>query len=148
VTLVSLDAEHLLTMSRSQLDDLFRASPPGDIPRGAGEGTVLAAPGTAVAAPVARLAHLLAWQGKVVDPDKGELRNRVSPLGLLAIRARVYVGTSLFDGEDTIVLDYSKTSLVARFVRDEIRLVGPSLYLGVVYWDGARILNFALQFAR
>jgi hypothetical protein len=146
VTLVSPDVEQLLTMSQRQLDDLFRASPAGEIPRGVGEGTVLAATGTPVASPVARLAHLLAWQGKVVDPDKGELRNRVSPLGLLAITAKVYVGTSLLDGEETIVLDYSKTSLIAHFIRDEIRLVGPSLYLGVVYWDGAKILNFSLQF--
>lgn len=144
---MSPDVEQLLTMSQRRLDDLFRSSPAGEIPRGAGEGTVLAAPGTPVAGPVARLAHLLAWQGKVVDADKGELRNRVSPLGLLAIKAKVYVGTSLLDGEKTIVLDYSKTSLIAHFVRDEIRLVGPSLYLGVVYWDGAKILNFSLQFA-
>lgn len=144
---MSPDARQLLTMSQLQLDGLFRSSPVGEIPRGVGEGTVLAAPGTPVAGPVARLAHLLAWQGKVVDPDKGELRNRISPLGLLAIRAKVYVGTSLFDGEKAIILDYSKTSLIAHFVRDEIRLVGPSLYLGVVFWDGAKILNFSLQFA-
>ena len=147
MTRPSLRVENLMTMSQGELDDLFRESPTGDIPAGAGRGTVVLAPGTAVTAPAARLIHALAWQGKIVDPDKGELRNRISPLGIPAIKAEVYLGTSLFDGRKSIVLDYSKTSLVARLVRDEIRLVGSSLYLGLVFWDYAKVLNFTLDFS-
>ena len=44
------------------------------------------------------------------------------------------------------MLDYSQTSIVAHWIRDEIRLVSPGLYLGVVFWDRRKILNFALQF--
>jgi hypothetical protein len=44
------------------------------------------------------------------------------------------------------VLDYSQTSLVAKHIRDEIRQIGPGMYLGVVYWDKNRTINFALQF--
>ncbi len=45
------------------------------------------------------------------------------------------------------MLDYSETSLVAHWVRDEIRLIQPpGLYLGVVYWDKSRLIDFALQF--
>jgi hypothetical protein len=147
LTRATLDVEGLLTMSQEELDDLFRESPTGDIPAGVGVGTVVLAPGSPVARPAAGLIHALAWQGKIVDPDRGELRNRISPLGIPAIRAKVYVGTSLFDGRESIVLDYSKTSLIAHFVRDEIRLIGPSFYLGVVFWDNARLLNFTLDFS-
>ena len=31
-------------------------------------------------------------------------------------------------------------------VRDEIRLIGPNRYLGVVYWGKKRLINFALEF--
>ena len=63
-----------------------------------------------------------------------------------AIVAQVYKTESWFDGKDCIVLDYSKTSLLAEHIRDEIREIGPGMYLGVVYWDKTRTINFALQF--
>jgi len=31
-------------------------------------------------------------------------------------------------------------------IRDEIREVAPGLYLGVVFWDRLKILNFSLNF--
>jgi len=34
--------------------------------------------------------------------------------------------------------------VVAHWIRDEIRLVAPGLYLGLVFWDKERILGFAL----
>jgi len=63
-----------------------------------------------------------------------------------AIAADVYTGRSWFDGADCIVLDYSKRSLLARFVRDEIRRVAPGLYLGLVYLGKKRLIYFTLQF--
>ena len=48
------------------------------------------------------------------------------------------------DGEETIVIDYSKTSFVARKIRDEIREIEPGVYLGKVWWSRTRILDFAL----
>jgi hypothetical protein len=45
------------------------------------------------------------------------------------------------------VLDYSKRSLVARWVRDEIRRVAPGLYLGLVYLKRTRLIYFTLQFS-
>jgi hypothetical protein len=141
-----VDVPKLLEMSSEELDTLFRASPPGEIPSGEAEGTVLVATGTQIAGPAEKLIELLVWQGKVFDPEKGELLNEVGPLGTKAIRAKVYKEPSWLDGEETIVLDYSKTSLVARWIRDEIREVSPGLYLGLVYWERNRILHFALQF--
>ena len=68
------------------------------------------------------------------------------PTGLNAIIARVYKGPSWLDGKECIVLDYSDTSLLAHWIRDEIRQIGPGTYLGKVYWDGKRLIDFALQF--
>jgi len=139
-------AEEIVDMSQEDVDALFRASPAGDIPAGEGRGTVIYHPSTERAEIAEKLVHLIAWQGKIFDPEKGELHNKVCPLHLKAIRAKVYKDKSWFDGNEAIILDYSHTSLVAHWIRDEMRLVGDGLYLGVVYWEQNRILNFALQF--
>jgi hypothetical protein len=141
-----LEVPDLLRMNPDELDDLFRASPPGPIPTGEANGTVLLQPGTELAGPAAKLLHLVAWKGKVFDPEKGELLNEISPLGIKAVRAKVYKEASWLDGRESIVLDYSDTSLVAHWIRDEIRLVAPRVYLGIVYWERAKILDFALEF--
>ena len=80
------------------------------------------------------------------DAKTGQLKNRIGPFGLNAIIAKVYKAASWLDGKECIVLDYSQTSLVAHWIRDEIRLIGPGLYLGKVYWDKARLIDFALKF--
>ena len=89
---------------------------------------------------------MFAWQGKIFDAQAGLLRNHILAFGLSAIVAKVYVAPSWLDQRDCIVLDYSQTSLVAERIRDEIRLIAPGLYLGKVYWDHARLIDFALQF--
>jgi hypothetical protein len=144
---MSLTAVNLLKMSQDELDELFRASPAGPIPAGEGEGTAIFAPDTPVSDVAAKLAHLIAWKGKVFYPARGELRNEIGPTGVHAIRAKVYYGESWFDQKEAIVLDYRETSLLAHWIRDEIRLVAPGLYLGIVFWDKHKILDFALQFA-
>ena len=143
---MALTAVDLLDLSQTELDDLFRASPAGPIPVGEGEGTVIFAPDTVAADITAKLVHLIAWKGKIFDPARGDLRNEITPFGIDAIRAKVFYGTSWFDGAEAIIIDYSKTSLVAQWIRDEIRLVAPGLYLGVVFWDDTKILNFSLRF--
>ncbi|MBN8904147.1 MAG: hypothetical protein J0H57_24265 [Rhodospirillales bacterium] len=60
--------------------------------------------------------------------------------------ARIKQEPSWLDGKPCIVLDYSETSMVAQWIRDEIRLVAPGLYLGKVYWGKTRLIDFALQF--
>ena len=141
-------AQEIVDMPQTEVDDLFRASPAGDIPAGEAVGTVIYHPDTKLADVAEKLIHLIAWQGKILDPDNGELHNLVTPLHLKAIKAKVYKGNSWFDGNEAIVLDYSHTSLIAHYIRDEMRLVGEGLYLGIVFWDDDRILNFALQFPR
>jgi hypothetical protein len=144
--MIALDLAQLIQMSQAQLDELFRTSPAGDIPQGEGKGTAIIAPGTELSEIAAKFIHLFAWQGKVFDPAAGILRNKILPVGLQAIIAKVYKDKSWFDEKECIVLDYSQTSLIAHWIRDEIREVSPGLYLGIVYWDKAKLINFALVF--
>jgi hypothetical protein len=143
---MAYDVPQLLGMSQSQLDELFKKSPTGEIPDGEGKGTAIVAPGTNYTQDLAQFISFFAWQGKVFDAKNGVLRNKILPLGLNAIVAKVYKGESWLDGKECIVLDYSETSLVARWIRDEIRQVGPKMYLGKVYWDKKRLIDFALEF--
>lgn len=144
--MATYDAHKLLSMTQKQLDNLFKASPPGEIPQGRGEGTAIIAPGTRLATMIAWIIRRMAWQGKAFDPRKGLLKNRILGFGMQAIVARVYKEASWLDGKPCIVLDYSDTSLLARWIRDEIRQVGPNLYLGKVYWGRTRLFDFCLEF--
>jgi hypothetical protein len=130
---IGIDEATLLALTNTELDDVFRRAPAGEIPDGNMRGTVLAWPGTVVARPLALLVYLLAWQGKVVSRERHMLRNKITPLRLRLIAARLSHATSWVDGRECVLLDYSRTSLVAHMVRDEIRLVAPDLYLGVVW---------------
>lgn len=141
-----LDLAHLQTLTPDELDELFRRSPAGAIPNGEADGVVLLASGTDLTGPLSKLIHLVGWKGKVFDREQGELLNRISPVGLEAVRAKVYKEASWLDEKETIVLDYSKTSLVAQWIRDEIREVSPGVYLGLVFWERSKILHFALDF--
>ncbi len=143
---MAYDISQLLKMTGSQLDDLFARSPAGEIPNGEAQGTAIIASGTSYSQEIASLINHFAWQGKNFDAKAGQLKNRISPFGLNAIIAKVYKGPSWFDNKECIVLDYSETSLVAHWIRDEIRLIGTGFYLGRVYWDKAPLIHFALQF--
>ena len=163
----------LKSMSQAELDALFSLSPAGPIPEGDAAGEAIVCPGSFWSRIIARFVHALAWQGKVFTPDGSDaaampvrtsgtavgakpavrsatLMNKVTVAGVHAIVARVYYTASWLDGKECIVLDYSKTSLLARKIRDEIRLVEPAsrLYLGKVWWGKTRLVDFALQFPR
>lgn len=140
------DVPQLLAMSQTQLDDLFRNSPAGDIPNGPAKGTAIIAPGTTYSESIAEIISHFGWQGKVFDAQKGTLKNKIFAFGFEAIIAKIYKGPSWLDGKECIVLDYSDTSLVAQRVRDEIRLISPNFYLGKVYWGKTRTIDFCLQF--
>ncbi len=142
-----MDAAELMKMSQVELDDLFKASPAGDIPDGQAKGTAIIAPGTKFSPEIAEFISVFNWQGKTFDGKRGVLTNRILPLGLNAIVAEVYKDKSLLDGKECIVLDYSKTSLLAHWIRDEIRLVAPNFFLGKVYWGKSRLIDFCLDFS-
>jgi hypothetical protein len=148
MTRASTSVQGLLRSPGTKLDDLFRRSRAGRIPVGDSDGTVILASGSALRAAAAKLAHLIVWKGKVFDAKTGTLRNKVGPLGTPAIAAKVYYGQSWYDTKQAIILDYSRTSRVARWIRDEIREVSPGVFLGMVYWGKRRILKFVLDFTR
>lgn len=145
---MAVKLDDLTTMSQSALDDTFRRAPLGEIPDGDAQGTAILAPGTDVELPILWFARWLAWQGKYVYRPQGYLVNKVGPFGWHLIKARVYVAPSWFDNQPAIILDYSKTSLLAHKVRDEIREVSSGLYLGIVYYGTYKTINFVLQFAQ
>ena len=145
---MTTDAKQLLKMSQAELDTMFSAHDAGPIPDGEAKGTAIIAPGTQISGAVAELINIFAWQGKVFDAKAGLLRNHILPLGIKAIIAKVYKGPSLLDNKECIVLDYSETSLVASHIRDEIRMIEPGFYLGKVYWDKGRLIDFALDFRK
>jgi hypothetical protein len=140
------DVPELLQMPAAALDSLFSSSLPGDIPNGPAKGTAIIATGTVFSPEIAEFINLFIWQGKTFDAAKGVLRNRILPIGLSAIIAKVYLAPSWLDNKQCIVLDYSETSLVAHWIRDEIRLISPDFYLGRVYWSGKPLIHFCLQF--
>ena len=139
-----VDVPQLAASSPDELDMLFRESGAGEIPVGKTQGAVLLAPGTEIAWPAKRLIQWLVWRGKVFNPQKEDLLNIVGPFGIKSVRAKVYKDPSWFDQQETIVLDYSKTSRIARKIRDEIREVSPGVYLGLVFWGRNKILYFTL----
>ena len=138
--------EELLNLTDTQLDELFSNGTVGDIPNGQANGTAIVANGTKFSDEIAHFVNFFAWQGKTFDAANGVLRNRITHFGINAIIAKVYKGPSWFDQKECIVLDYSDTSLVARWIRDEIRLIDKDMYLGRVYWGEKPLIHFALQF--
>ena len=140
--------EKWLSLTREELDEIYRNAESGEIPRGDTRGTAILA-GSLFSKSVAALARLFAWQGKVfdifsADGQAGVLVNKITPFSLTFIVAKVYREESWLDGKDTIVIDYSKTSFFAKVIRDEIREIAPGVYLGKVWWGKRRILDFAL----
>ena len=108
------------------------------------------------------------WKGKIfyrVNPNEAILFNRIHEVNQLKERfpAHVYYGRSLFDSKKlSIVIDYTENQDIEGYrpsvdwlvnkkgfaVRDEIRKVNKSLYLGRAYVKGKFLLNFVLEEAR
>ena len=92
---MAYDVPQLLGMSQNELDALFTKSPTGEIPNGEGKGTAIVAPGTTYTQDIAQFVSHFTWQGKVFDAKNGLLRNKILPLGLNAIIAKIYKATEL-----------------------------------------------------
>lgn len=140
------DPNQFLTMSGAQLDELFRNSPAGEIPTGKTDGVAIVASGTAISDEIAHFVNFFTWKGKIFDPTKGQLINRIGIIEHPLIVAKVYKDKSWFDDKECIVIDYSKTSILAHSIRDEIREVAPGIYLGLVYLGKKKLIHFALKF--
>ena len=106
-------------------------------------GTVLYAEGFAPRLK-ARLQNL-AWKGKTF-PGDGTLINRW-PAGIEAVTAQTSMGTSLFDGQPCLVMQYAPDAPIFPGVRDELREIAPGTWLGRNYdgSNGAFMGYFLLQ---
>jgi hypothetical protein len=127
----SLDA--LAALPWPELEHLYRQATPGAVPDGFARGRVVYPPWERHGGAKARAAGLF-WRGKHFCAADGTLVNQW--LAVRAIRARVGYGASWLDGRPAIVLDYCGTSHRWADVRDEMREVGPGLYLGAMYLRG------------
>jgi hypothetical protein len=119
--------EQLARMSWPELEALYRASPPGEIPRGYLRGLAIYDPCGRLAGVRSGVSKTL-WRGKVFDACGASLVNQWC--GVQAVRAAVSYGPSCLDGGPSIVMDYRGMSHVWSDVRDELREVAPGLYLG------------------
>src|SRR5438128_11299927 len=93
---------NLTTMSQVELDELFEHSRAGEIPDGDAIGTAIVAPGTQFEAPILALTRWFAWHGKVFHRAQGRLINKVGPLGIRLVEAKLYIAPSWFDGKPAI----------------------------------------------
>jgi hypothetical protein len=113
------------------LDEQFRTGTATGEPCGKTSGKVLIANG-AMPKVKARI-QSLAWKGKTFHGD-GTFTNRW--LGFEAISATTAQGTSWFDGQPCLVMQYPEKAPIFGGVRDELREVSPGVWLGRSY-DGA-----------
>ena len=142
-------AQKLLVKTAQDLQDLYRRSEPGPLPEGSSQGAGTVSPGTEDGEASREIIALL-WQGKIftrIDDRTGTLVNK-TVVGE-TFDAKVYFGESLLDGKESIIIDYSETPFKPfRIIRDEIRRVGPGVYLGYAYLRGLDVapVIFALDF--
>jgi hypothetical protein len=123
-------SKQLIRMGKPELDYVYQLSTIGSFPTGKVRGRVILFPGTPLALPASKVARLM-WQGKIFRDGEPTAVNRF--FGLRMINAQVYQGRSWLDGRPSLILDYSKTSLLYRPYRDEIREVAPGIFLGLMY---------------
>lgn len=140
----AVTADRLVRMTESELDRLYQSAGPGVQPRGKVRGIAIVSPGSRLGPAMSRGAKLV-WQGKFFSADGQTAVNRF--FGVRAVRGKLYYGPSWVDGRTALILDYKDTSLVYGRYRDEIRQVGPNLYLGVMHTRTEPVPMFTRYFA-
>jgi short-subunit dehydrogenase len=84
----------------------------------------------------------LAWQGKRFDAETGSETNIMLPFRLPVLSSDTRVTSDTLDGRPSLLLDFSKSTKLP--IVDEIRQVGPNLYLGLDVVAGRRSAYFSL----
>lgn len=138
----------LSRMSRQQLEELFHRGAADAIPLGEATGLGLVFPGH----PTLNFLSQYIWQGKIFEASSdgvvlvNKVFGRTRTFGR-TLDARVSQAPSAFDDKPSIRLDYSGCeSILTRHLIDEIRKIGPDLYLGRGIYRGSEIGFFALYF--
>jgi hypothetical protein len=125
----AMTIDDLVHKTAPELDALYAAGIAPPIPDGRVIGRALY--------PDARLGAIrsgatrLVWQGKVFDRANARAVNKF--FGVRSVPGRLYQAESWRDGAPALILDYQGTSRIYANYRDEIRQVGPGLYLGLMY---------------
>lgn len=121
--------EGLGRLTVGQLDAVFGCGSVGVLPVGLGSGRVLVRTDTRMPQARARLQSLV-WKGKFFRCD-GTFTNQW--LGFRAVDSVVQLGTSWYDGQPCILLDYPPDAPVFGNARDELREIAPGVLLGRFY---------------
>ena len=150
--------DELLALSPDRLAALYAAASVPRLDRVSGDlrGRMLAWP-KLTRGPVAGLLRRWAassrfpWRGKSFTPgdEKGEGINRVFLDRLRLYRFETFIGRSRAGDFDALQLDYDRPQnpFFIRPIRDEIRELSPSLYLGQAWLEiGARPPSLVLYF--
>lgn len=146
-TTSTLTGKDLLKMSQEEIDKLYKKGSVDKIPDGDSKGIAIIWAGSILTRIIAFLSWLLFWKGKYFDREEGYFLNKILPFGLRAVKGDLYIEKKcFFCSGKAIVLDYSKTTLLLRSVREEMREIAPGLFLAQVYWNDKRISNFTLEF--
>lgn len=125
-----LTFQRLTCMSWDELHSLYCEAKPGTVPSGFVRGRSMFNPCELLPGPRTKIANCL-WKGKHFCGEEGTLVNQW--LGVRAIRANIYAGSSWLDGQPALILDYADSSLIWRDARDEMREVAPGLYVGFMH---------------
>lgn len=133
----------LVRLSKQELECLYRQGTVGAVPSGYVRGKPVFFVGTCLAGPVGRFSRLM-WQGKVLEPECGIMRNKL--FGLKLVPARIYYGESWLDGGPAIIMDYWDNGGKLAAVRDEIREVAPGLFVGITYLRACPQPKFGIFF--
>jgi hypothetical protein len=124
-----IDLAGLRKLEACELEQLFAGADPGPIPVGFGRGWVLCQTNTRMPRVKTRMVNAV-WKGKTFDDD-GCFINQW--LGFKALDSKAVHGPSWYDGRPCIVLEYPPDTPLFANTRDELRQIGPDLYLGRLY---------------
>lgn len=119
----------LKRLSQCELDRLFEEAGPGELPTGRARGRVLLMCDARLPKVRACLASSL-WKGKEFDCD-GTFINQWP--GFQALRGAGRLGNSEHDGKPCWILEYPPRTAVFGNTFDEMRQIGPGLYLARLY---------------
>ncbi len=121
--------DQLQCLGIEELQGIFAAACGVSTPPGLGKGRVLVMANTKHPRMRVRMSNAV-WKGKYFHED-GTFVNQWA--GFRAIHSCTAVGPSWFDGWPCVVLEYPPGTPVFGNARDEIRQVGPGLWLGMFY---------------
>jgi len=130
----SCTMKQLTHMTWGELEQLYLQSSMGAPPTGFNRGKPIYCEDDLLAGVKGCVAGFV-WRGKIFVSCDNIMINQW--LVCKGVKARVYEGPSWCDGKPSLILDYLGMShLIWAQSRDEIRQIGPGLWLGMMYKRG------------